>query len=277
MLLLLYEPVLHTILTGNNEPSVHEEVCAKRVCVRVRVLKAPLCVPWAVLTLPPCVVVVCVLNTCSPYPCHSGHRITLHRRVPGLAQLAAQEHQEHELRQPRLPQNHGGWRRRNPHRTTQRVHRSRVSSSEWQPQSALHCPSSRGRHHRQQLSLVLRGTDALQRQMKKLQRKGVWNITDMEVCAGVWKSPFLVHVGLERKNRLAHTHILSNHSVIHTHKLFTGTLLSRLFHLHDHNHIVHSLYQHHFLVTDLRFICTLCLFFWLLKCCFLLLGDVCSI
>lgn len=78
------------------------------VCMWVRMLKAPLCVPWAVLTLPPCVVVVCVLNTCSPYPCHSGHRIALHWRLPGLAQLAAQEHKEHELRQPCLPQNHRG-------------------------------------------------------------------------------------------------------------------------------------------------------------------------
>lgn len=129
-------------------------------------LKAPLCVPWAVLTLRPCVVVVCVLNTCSPYPCHSGHRNTLHRRLPGLAQLAAQEHQEHELRQPRLPQDHGGRRRRNPHRATQRVHRPRVPSSEWQPQSAILSTSSRGRHHRQQFPLVLGGADALQQQMK---------------------------------------------------------------------------------------------------------------
>lgn len=141
-------------------------------------LKAPLCVPWAVLTLPPCVVVVCVLNTCSPYPCHSGHRITLHRRLPGLAQLAAQEHQEHELRQPGLPQNHGGRWRRDPHRATQRDHWPRVPSSEWQPQSAIHSASSRGRHHRQQFSLVLWGTDALQCQMKEATEIRV----NMECC-----------------------------------------------------------------------------------------------
>lgn len=230
----------------------------------VRVLKAPLCVPWAVLTLPPCVVVVCVLNTCSPYPCHSGHRITLHRRIPGLAQLAAQEHQEHELRQPRLPQNHGGRRRRDPHRATQRVHRPRVPSSEWQPQSAIHSASSRGRRHRQQLSLVLRGADALQRQMKEAaeERKEFGILQIWKYAQGFGKS---LLVGLERKSRLAHghflTHILfSNHwkPITHTHKLFTSTLFSHLFHLHDHNHTVHSFCQHHFLVASLPFICTLC-------------------
>lgn len=159
----------------------------KSVFVAGWVLKAPLCVPWAVLTLRPCVVVVCVLNTCSPYPCHSGHRITLHRRLPGLAQLAAQEHQEHELRQPRLPQDHGGRRRRNPHRATQRVHRPRVPSSEWQPQSAILSTSSRGRHHRQQFPLVLGGADALQQQMKGSLR-------------------YCRYAGLERKNSLAHAH-----------------------------------------------------------------------
>lgn len=147
-------------------------------CLCVWVLKAPLCVPWAVLTLPPCVVVVCVLNTCSPYPCHSGHWIALHRRIPGLAQLAAEEHQEHEFRQPSLPQNYRGRWRRNPHWPTQRVYRSRLPSSEWQPQSAIHSTPSRGWHHRQQLSLVLRGADALQRKMKEAanERKefGIW-------------------------------------------------------------------------------------------------------
>lgn len=115
----------------------------------VLVLKAPLHVPWAVLTLPPCVVVVCVLNTCSPYPCHSGHWIALHQRLPGLAQLATEEHQEHELRQPRVPQDHRGRRRWDSHWPTQRLHRSRLPASEWQPQPAVHSASTRGRRHRQ--------------------------------------------------------------------------------------------------------------------------------
>ena len=183
------------------------------------------------LTLPPCVVVVCacvcvcVLNTCSPYPCHSGHRIALHRRVPGLAQLAAQEHQEHELRQPRLPQDHGGRRRRDPHRATQRVHRPRVPSSEWQPQSAVHSAPSRGRRHRQQLSLVLGGADALQWEMREATEEkeeyfGIWDDGQ-----GFDKSLFVVHVGLvEGKSRLAHAQNLTHHfcskSYTHTHKPF---------------------------------------------------------
>ena len=183
-----------------------------KVCLCVWVLKAPLCVPWAVLTLPPCVVVVCVLNTCSPYPCHSGHQLALLRRVPGLAQLAAQEHEEHELRQPCLSQNHGGRWRRDPHRAPQRVRRPRVSSSEWQPQSAIHSASSRRRQHRQQLPLVLRGSDALERQMREAaeRRNGVWNIWDMWSLGGGFESPFVVHVSLlERRNRLAHAHNLT--------------------------------------------------------------------
>lgn len=200
------------------------------VCVCVRVLKAPLCVPWAVLTLPPCVVVVCVLNTCSPYPCHSGHWIALHRRLPGLAQLAAQEHQEHELRQPRLPQNHGGRRRRNPHRKTQRVHRSRLPSSEWQPQSAIHSASSRWRHHRQQFSLVLRGADALQWQMSEAagERKEYLVLESMRrgfgkpVC-------FTRRPGRKEQARTrthSHTSFLQSSlktPVVHTHKPFTST------------------------------------------------------
>lgn len=170
-------------------------------------LKAPLCVPWAVLTLPPCVVVVCVLNTCSPYPCHSGHWITLHRRIPGLAQLAAQEHQEHELRQPSLPQNHGRRRRRNPHWTTQRVHRPRVPSSEWQPQSAIHSAPSRGRHHRQQLSLVLRGADALRQQMREAagESKGVGIFEIWEYAQGFGKARLLYMFAWKERTG-SHTH-----------------------------------------------------------------------
>lgn len=175
-----------------------------RACVCERVLKAPLCVPWAVLTLPPCVVVVCVLNTCSPYPCHSGHRIAVHRRLPGVAQLAAQEHQEHELRQPSLPQNHGGRRRRDPHRPTQRLRRPYLPGSEWQPQSAIHSATSRGRCHRQQLSLVLGGADAVQRKMRgsAAERKEV-----EEESLGVWKSVFGVRrrSGVDRRTS-SHTH-----------------------------------------------------------------------
>lgn len=166
-------------------------------------LKAPLCVPWAVLTLPPCVVVVCVLNTCSPYPCHSGHRIAVHRRLPGVAQLAAQEHQEHELRQPSLPQNHGGRRRRDPHRPTQRLRRPYLPGSEWQPQSAIHSATSRGRCHRQQLSLVLGGADAVQWQMRgsAAERKEV-----EEESLGFGKVCLELDVGLELTEEQVHTH-----------------------------------------------------------------------
>lgn len=135
----------------------------------VLVPKVPLRVPWAVLTLPPFVVVVCVLNTCSPYPCHSGHRIDLHRRLPDMAQLATQKHQEHELRQPRVPQNNRGRWRRDPHWAAQRFHWPRLPASEWQPQPAVHSASTRGRRHRQQLSLVLWCTDAFQCQMRVKQ------------------------------------------------------------------------------------------------------------
>lgn len=59
----------------------------------------------------------CVLNACSSYCCHSGVWPGLRWRLPDVAQLAAQLHQEHELRQPCLPQDHrrgrGG---RDPHR-----------------------------------------------------------------------------------------------------------------------------------------------------------------
>lgn len=214
----------------------------KSVFVAGWVLKAPLCVPWAVLTLRPCVVVVCVLNTCSPYPCHSGHRITLHRRLPGLAQLAAQEHQEHELRQPRLPQDHGGRRRRNPHRATQRVHRPRVPSSEWQPQSAILSASSRGRHHRQQFPLVLGGADALQQQMKG----------SLKYCSYAGMRNTIVARGLERKNSLAHAHFhtgfLNHHWGSRT---FTNALHSPLCHLHDRSHTVRPFYHHHHLIASL--------------------------
>lgn len=151
----------------------------KMQAVFVLVLKVPLRVPWAVLTLPPCVVVVCVLNTCSPYPCHSGHRIVLHRRLPGLAQLATQEHQEHELRQPCVPQDHGGRRRRDPHRPAQRLHWPRLSASEWQPQPAVHSASTRGRRHRQQLSLVFGCTNAFQWQMKANRLLKFFNVGRM--------------------------------------------------------------------------------------------------
>lgn len=116
-----------------------------------------------------------------------------------MAQLAAQEHQEHELRQPCLPQNHGGRRRRDPHRATQRIHRSRLPSSEWQPQSAVHSASTRGRHHRQQLSLVLGGADALQRQV----REGISAAWEEELVCGTCRPG-------EKKGR-AHT---CTHSVI---------------------------------------------------------------
>ncbi len=82
------------------------------------------------------VCVDCVLNACSSYPCHSGHRPGVYRRLPGVAQLEETEHQEHELRQPCLPQDHRGRRRRNPHRP-QRADRPRLPCSEWQCQTAI--------------------------------------------------------------------------------------------------------------------------------------------
>lgn len=187
----------------------------------------PLCVPWAVLTLRPCVVVVCVLNTCSPYPCHSGHRITLHRRLPGLAQLAAQEHQEHELRQPRLPQDHRGRRRRNPHRATQRVHRPRVPSSEWQPQSAILSASSRGRHRRHQFPLVLGGADALRQQMKgSLKYCRCAGTCATQLLPVAWEERTALHTPTFTQDLLFITEI-------HAHYIHGYV------HLHDHSHTVH--------------------------------------
>lgn len=116
----------------------------------------------------------CVLNACSSYRCHSGVRPGLHRGLPGVAQLAAQLHQEHELRQPRLPQNHrrgrGG---RDPHRAdgchgtpcapppvpSGRQHGSRGGGRGHLP--AVHCPASRGQHARSRDSLVRRAAHAL--------------------------------------------------------------------------------------------------------------------
>lgn len=112
------------------------------------------------------VCVDCVLNACSSYPCHSGHRPGVYRRLPGVAQLEETEHQEHELRQPCLPQDHRGGRRRNPHRP-QRADRPRLPCSEWQCQTAIPSTATGGWYPRPGSSLVLRGTYAVQRKVNK--------------------------------------------------------------------------------------------------------------
>ncbi len=112
------------------------------------------------------VCVDCVLNACSSYPCHSGHRPDVYRRLPGVAQLEETKHQEHELWQPCLPQDHRGRRWRNPHRP-QRADRPRLPCSEWQCQTAIPSTATGGRYPRPGSSLVLRGTYAVQCKVNK--------------------------------------------------------------------------------------------------------------
>lgn len=127
------------------------------ICVCVS-LSAALC-PLAVLT--PAVCLDCVLNACSSYPCHSGHRPGVYRRIPGVAQLEETEHQKHELRQPRVPQDHRGRRRRDPHRP-QRANRPRLPCCEWQCQTAVPSTATGGRYPRPGSSLVHYDTYAFQ-------------------------------------------------------------------------------------------------------------------
>lgn len=111
------------------------------------------------------VCVGCVLNACSSYPCHSGPHPGVHRRLPGLAQLEAAQHQEHELRQPSVPQDHRGRRRRDPHRP-QRADRPHLPSREWKCQAAVLSSPFSGRHPWPGRSLVLRGAHAGQHKVK---------------------------------------------------------------------------------------------------------------
>lgn len=149
-----------------------------------------MCVSWsaglclAVLTPSPCV--GCVLNACSSYPCHSGPHPGVHRRLPGLAQLEAAEHQEHELRQPSVPQDHRGRRRRDPHRP-QRADRTHLPSREWKRQAAVLSSPSCRRHPWPGRSLVLRGAHADQHKMRTEKRftAGLMRLGLREVCPDV--------------------------------------------------------------------------------------------
>lgn len=144
----------------------------------------------------PAICVGCVLNACSSYPCHSGHRPDVYRRLPGVAQLEETEYQEHELRQPCLSQDHGGRRRRNSHRP-QRTDRPRLPSSEWQCQTAIPSTATGGRYPRPGSSLVLRGTYAVQCKVNREQG----NIDQIEGGAktkipkrGHYAASFLTHI-----------------------------------------------------------------------------------
>lgn len=136
--------------------------CCSRLGVMCVSWSAGLC-PLAVLTPSSCV--GCVLNACSSYPCHSGPHHGVHRRLPGLAQLEAAQHQKHELRQPGVPQDHRGGRRRDPHRA-QRADRTHLPSREWKPQAAVLSSPFSGRDPRPGRSLVLRGAHAGQHKVK---------------------------------------------------------------------------------------------------------------
>lgn len=140
-------------------------------------LPAPHFTPWtgsASLTLPfpcPC---RCVLNACSSYRCHSGVRPGVCRGLHGVAQLAEQLHQKHELRQPRLPQDHrrgrGG---RDPHRAVGRHGTPRApppvparsqhgcGGSRRRHLPAVHRPATGGQHARPGDSLVHGAAHAL--------------------------------------------------------------------------------------------------------------------
>lgn len=116
----------------------------------------------------------CVLNACSSYRCHSGVWPGLRWSLPGLAELEAQLHQEHELWQPRLPQNHrrerGGrdphWKdwlhgapRAPPPISSGSQHGSYRSWRRHLP--AVHCPATRGKHAWSRDSLVHGAAHAL--------------------------------------------------------------------------------------------------------------------
>lgn len=115
----------------------------------------------------------CVLNACSSYRCHSGVRPGLHRSLRSVAQLETQLHQEHELWQSSLPQDHWwGWRGRDPHWADWRHGTPCTPSpiptgcqhgscgSRWH-MPAVHCPSTWGQHARPWYSLVHGAADAL--------------------------------------------------------------------------------------------------------------------